>query len=263
VQHVQGEEDVHLQLTSAKGTFAFAALAALSLAACSAPSESTSAEQSRASASALHLRVQGGAPLYVTSVDPSSGLNTGQTWVKITGYFLEGETQFLFGGTPATNVTCESYVVCWAQTPPGSMLSTDETVRVEAVVEGREDLSDVQYTYTAGPACTTQLTCAGVGFGFPDMVVTCPVDVEFYDFVGTPNEVLVGAGRTRTESTNDVPRTLRACTLPSGSCTDLVVEGPSNYCGTLPPPPPNFCTQCEASGGICSTYKGKRTCIHE
>jgi hypothetical protein len=101
-----------------------------------------------------------------------------------------------------------------------------------------------------------------VAFGFPDMVVTCPSYVEFIDLAHTTSPKPGVYGTSFTTSTNDVPRTLSAC-YPyypyGGGCTDYVVEGPADYCGTLPPPPPNFCQQCVANGGYC---KGK-VCIYD
>jgi hypothetical protein len=236
------------------------------LAACSAPVDS--AESTATSASATS-----GGPIIITSLWPISGPNTGGTTINFSGQgFSTGTPQFLFGGVPGTQVQCASDTHCTAIAPPGAHLSTSQEVPVWAVVNGVSSTSPINnlaYTYDGGPPCTSQLTCSGVAFGFPDMIVTCPGAVRFYDLAGTPNETLVATAASYRTSTNDVPHTLSACA--SGylgwypdyvNCTDFVVQGPSNDCGTLPPPPPDFCTQCEDNGGTCSTYKGKKTCIY-
>jgi hypothetical protein len=59
----------------------------------------------------------------VTGATPSSGPRAGGTSVTIigSGFGLEpGETEFLFGKTPATAVTCGSFSSCTATAPAAS-----------------------------------------------------------------------------------------------------------------------------------------------
>jgi hypothetical protein len=231
--------------------------------ACSAPvsaPESTAASESAVTGSEI-----------LEDMGPDSGPNIGGTDVYFTGHFstIPGATQFLFGGKPGTNVRCSSDTHCVATSPPSDFWSTTEDVPVWAVVNGVMSSGPIKpfFTYDAGPGCKSQLTCDGIGFGFPDLIVTCAGPLKFYDFAGTPNETLVSTAASYRRSTNDVPHTLRVCDPGYYSydenCTDFVVQGPANYCGTLPPPPQNLCQQCEANGGTCSTYKGKSVCIYD
>jgi hypothetical protein len=60
-------------------------------------------------------------PPTVTSINPTSGPNTGGTIVTIIGTnFVVGATTVSFGGSAGTNVTCASITQCTATSPAGS-----------------------------------------------------------------------------------------------------------------------------------------------
>src|ERR1700691_1049761 len=127
-------------------------------------------------------------------------------------------------------------------------------------------------TLASMPSCTSVLSCSGITFGFPALVVQCTSVFNFYQFATTTNQTLVGSGMSYTSSTLDLPNALAACPGqanprgPSGgSCAYFSTFEPSHtYCGAPPPQPANFCPECKKTGGICTTLADRtKVCIHE
>jgi hypothetical protein len=114
------------------------------------------------------------------------------------------------------------------------------------------------------PNCTSTLSCSGITFGYPSLVVQCPVAVDFYQYAGTPNQELVCKScQTYTSFTLDLPNALAACA--GQSCSDFsTFEVSPTYCGAPPPQSPDFCEDCEKTGGKCTTLAdGKKVCTHQ
>jgi hypothetical protein len=209
------------------------------------------------------------APPTVSAVTPSAGPNTGGTRVEIEGTgFSTTDTEISVGFVPATGITCSSSTRCVFTTPNfedfvGS--AGPQTADIQVTVNGKVSplISRDRFTYTAGPNCTAAQSCA-TSFGFPMLILQCPVPVNFYDFATTPNQTHVGSGSSFTIPTDNVTNLLAACDPKTGSCStySTFVASPTS-CGSLPPQPPNFCKNCTKTGGICTGTIGKRYCIHE
>ena len=205
----------------------------------------------------------------VTRVVPSSGPNSGGTQLTVYGggFVTDGGTTFTLAGFPTYGVQCASDTQCTAVTPyPGYSLSA-QTFDVVATIHGV--LGNVgaassalvpadRFTYLPGPACTSALTCPGPFF--PELVVTCPRNVNFYIYPLTPAQQLVYTGTSYTALTSDIGNTLAACdgTPSYGSCTSFsTYEALWAYCGA-----PDFCQICtEWRGGMCDPGPPP-TCTH-
>jgi hypothetical protein len=207
----------------------------------------------------------------VTSLSPASGPNVGGSDIQVFGVGFDtspGGTRITFGNAPATRVTCTSSTTCTAKNPSFVGQSQRQTVAVQATAQGRTSPArppQTNFTYLAGPGCSSRLSCDNIGFGFPDLVISCPRSVDFYQFAHTINQFKAGSGTSLTVDTNDLANVVSACD-PSGSCTDFsTYEGSDSYCGSALPPNTNprvFCQQCVATGGVCSTQP-RLTCIHD
>jgi hypothetical protein len=201
----------------------------------------------------------------VTKVSPSSGPNIGGNRVEVDGapFNTTGATTISFGGNPASPVTCPTSTQCFTVAPnEGVATSVTMTATVNGISSNRWD--NLNYTYLGGPACTTNITCTGRAFGFPGLDVQCTSPANFYDLFGTPNVEFLASGVSYDFDMNDTQNTAAAC-APGGSCTSFsLYEASATYCGALPPQPPNFCKECRATGGICTTGPGGRKfCVHE
>lgn len=180
-------------------------------------------------------------PPVITALSPASGPWEGGTIVEIDGANFDpapNATQVTFYGYPSPSVSCTNSQKCFARSPNFGTLSVAEAVPVQVTVGGETSgiTSQSYFTYEPGPKCTSAFTCAGVGFGFPLLLVTCPEEVSFYDLAGTSSQVLVGTGTTYTYDTNDVGNGAMACA--NGACSYFSTIGPKDYCGPVPPPPP-------------------------
>jgi IPT/TIG domain len=205
------------------------------------------------------------APPTVSGVTPSAGPNTGGTQVEVagTGFSTIG-TEISVGFVPATGITCYSSTRCVFTTPNfedfvGS--AGPQTTDIQVTVNGKvSQLSSLdRFTYTARPSCSAALSCAA-SFGFPMLVLQCPVPVNFYDFATTPNQTLVGSGSSFTIPPTDVTNLLAGCDPKTESCStySTFVASPTYCGGTLPLQPPNFCKNCTKTGGICTGTIGKK-----
>ncbi len=87
----------------------------------------------------------------VDALDPTTGAAAGGTSVKITGQgFTHGVRSVLFGTTPATSFTADSYGQITAVAPPGSGAKT-----VTVINEGGTATSSGSFTYAAAVPETT------------------------------------------------------------------------------------------------------------
>ena len=129
-------------------------------------------------------------------------------------------------------------------------------------------------TMTSVPGCTSALSCSGITFGFPSLVVSCPSAVNFYQFANTPNQKLVCTScQSYTAATLNVANAVAACAgqtstltgFSGGSCSYFsTFEASPTYCGAEPPEPPDYCQNCVKTGGKCSTLAdGKKVCVHQ
>jgi hypothetical protein len=129
-------------------------------------------------------------------------------------------------------------------------------------------------TMTSVPGCTSALSCSGITFGFPSLVVSCPSAVNFYQFANTPNQKLVCTScQSYTAPTLNVANAVAACAgqtstltgFSGGSCSYFsTFEASPTYCGAEPPQPPDYCQNCVKTGGKCSTLAdGKKVCVHQ
>ena len=129
-------------------------------------------------------------------------------------------------------------------------------------------------TMTSVPGCTSALSCSGITFGFPSLVVSCPSAVNFYQFANTPNQKLVCTScQSYTAPTLNVANAVAACEgqtstltgFSGGSCSYFsTFEASPTYCGAEPPQPPDYCQNCVKTGGKCSTLAdGKKVCVHQ
>jgi hypothetical protein len=199
----------------------------------------------------------------ITSISPTSGVNSGGTQVTIVGarFNTSGGTQVTFGGAPAAAVSCPSTNLCYATTPVFGELDIAQTVDVQVTVASNASPTGLQdkFTFDAGPACTSAVSCAGVAFGFPNLVVDCPSTVDFYRFAGTSSQTLLGTGTSYSVQMDDVPGNVGAC-VPGGSCTDFsTFEISATYCGTVTKePPPSTCDGRKEPTSACSA--GWRCC---
>jgi len=81
----------------------------------------------------------------LTSISPSTGSASGGTRVTITGTgFVPGSTEFFFGSSAATSVSCSSSTQCTATTPAGQKNST---VAVAVNVGGVSGSNSLTYRY--------------------------------------------------------------------------------------------------------------------
>jgi hypothetical protein len=130
----------------------------------------------------------------------------------------------------------------------------------------------------SGPAkvrmlsCTSSLSCSGIAYGLPNLVLHCSSAVNFYQ--GSMNGMPVSTNATNFSSkANDVPgwgvtacsgqQPLLAGGFKGGTCTFYPAYASPTYCGALPPQPPNFCEECQKTGGTCKVVSGKKICIHQ
>ncbi len=84
----------------------------------------------------------------IGAITPHEGPRVGGTEVTVTGAGFEpgaGGTVFLFGKTPAADVTCETATQCTLLTPAGSKTGT---VKLKAVVNGKSGKPFSGFTYT-------------------------------------------------------------------------------------------------------------------
>jgi hypothetical protein len=192
----------------------------------------------------------------ISKITPASGGNSGGYQVVVTGaqFDTTGKTQISFGSTPGTNVTCPSTAQCKVTVPAAGADSFAQPTDVRVTVAGAVSPAVPQdvFTYTAGPSCTSTLTCTGVAFGFPLAIAACTTDVSFFD--ATSTNVPVGTGTTYTFDTNNVGVGASACDLGTGSCSAInTYEASATYCGAVPkPPPPLKCDGFSAPVTKCS-----------
>jgi hypothetical protein len=206
----------------------------------------------------------------VTGVSPQAGPNVGGTTVQIQGgqFDTSGRTNVIFGGVQASDVKCTS-TTCVATSPneaSGASSIVDVQVTVGPFTSYPSSSPLTKFTFLAGPQCKSEVTCQGVAFGFPNLAVTCPTSENFFLFPGTPAQQFLAAADSYTFDMNDVPHLGAACLPNGGSCTTFSLYEPSpTRCGSSsPPPPPNFCTNCQNTGGICTTASGgRKICVHE
>jgi hypothetical protein len=208
----------------------------------------------------------GGRPV-IEHIDPSSGPNSGGTTVAIrgAGFATDGGTQITFAGFPASHVTCSSESECVVLSPWAGPSSSPQVVDVQATVRGvlgdpsalssLPDQPDV-FTFTAGPSCNATQVCTELDL--PQLVVTCPGQVAFYDSPWTTVEQLVGQGASYSAGTQSCGGALSACDgAPSnGSCTSFSLQAEALECGA-----PNFCSLCKKiAHGICSSGPDPMCC---
>jgi hypothetical protein len=203
----------------------------------------------------------------ISNMTPAYGPNVGGTVVQVTGErFAVGTntTIFSFGGANAPSSNCSSSTSCTVTTPP-FLAPKANVVQVTATVgtntsawDGNQD----NFEFTAGASCTSSLSCAGITFGFPNVVLTCASTANF-SVGSSPGETSLGSGTTVTYRTDNVAGTLWACDPTRGSCTPFsTFEQNPNYCGQ-PTQPPNFCQNCVKAGGHCATEGSTHVCILE
>jgi hypothetical protein len=196
----------------------------------------------------------------VDHVEPNTGPNSGGTSVHVSGsgFALDGGTQFTFGGTPATHVTCTSDTACVVVTPPAGFATRTQAVDVQASVgSGKPGAltsattgNDV-FTYAAGPDCSTAQVCEMLGV--PRLLVTCPSQVTFFQ-LGPPDS-MVGTGTSYTSPMNC--GSLAACdgSPSSGSCSRYSLVPPAVSCGD-----PWFCDKCSKAGLYCTSGPSPLCC---
>jgi hypothetical protein len=102
----------------------------------------------------------------IFSVSPSSGAPASGTPVTVTGNYFSttpGGTSFLFGSSPATNVTCTP-IFCTMTSPPWNGDVNSITVAVIATVDGKMSQSPMNglFTYNV-PSPPSRPPCQGSG----------------------------------------------------------------------------------------------------
>jgi hypothetical protein len=209
-----------------------------------------------------------GAP-QVQAVAPNSGGNQGGATVVIQGLNFSISprgTVINFGGRAATAVNCSTTTQCTATSPPYGDGSQSFTVDVAATVASLSSQTGPQdhFTFSAGPKCTSQLTCPEKNAPFPNLQVQCPSKVRFIDSNGVQT-----LGTSTLFGTTDNAAFGRACDTSTNSCdTYNLFEVQYQFCGRPLPPPPqpaDFCAECRKTGGTCSgpTPAGQMTCVHQ
>jgi hypothetical protein len=195
----------------------------------------------------------------VTGISPTSGPNVGGTVVTITGrnFDTTGKTTVSFGGAAATGVSCSSPTQCTATSPSfGAGDNFADTVDVQVTVPGNFTTAAVaadKFTFTAGPSCTSTVTCAGIAFGFPNLVIQCPSTTDFYEFFGTPNQTLASVNTSFTVGMDNSSQIIGAC-VSGGSCTGFSnYESDPNYCGSSNNNPPPTCNGVPKPTRLCKS----------
>jgi hypothetical protein len=204
----------------------------------------------------------------IDSVTPDVGPNSGGTMVTITGsgFVVDGGTQVLFAGSPASHVSCDSSHECTLVSPFAGYQTFDQVVDVRATVGGDPGVPPSRtsaksardlFTFTAGPTCATSLVCTGIYF--PDLHVDCPSTVHFYTDPYTPYQTFVDVASSFVIHTNDTSESVGACYGdPSSSSCSLysAYEAQWSYCGAGG----NYCQLCTSCGGICGMNENGLTC---
>ena len=202
----------------------------------------------------------------ITSVSPASGANTGGYNVTVNGGLFStfpAGTKFFFNAVPAPSATCTSASSCVVQVPDSHGAAGAVSVTaIAAGFESDDQAPGAKFTYNAPPTCSSQKSCAGHVFGFPDLVLTCEAPVNFFRFAGTPSQTFVGAGSSFTFPLNEVEQKVSAC-APGGSCAYFEAsELNPSYCGAPPPQSPHYCDDCIHAGGHCITAPtGRKVCV--
>ncbi|HEX8793063.1 MAG TPA: IPT/TIG domain-containing protein [Polyangiaceae bacterium] len=193
---------------------------------------------------------------FVTRVTPDSGPNSGGTQVTIDGYgFAPGQSAVAFAGFPA-KASCASSTQCTAVSPYAGHQGYDQHVHVQVTVpasDGGQSMSPATpldvFTYTAGPQCDVNLSCAGETY-YPDMVITCPTVVTFYSQYEYQLTDVITRAATYKTGTEDFPIQIVACygDSTSTSCTTYVSVSTPFDCAS----PASICAYCKKLGGKCT-----------
>jgi len=204
----------------------------------------------------------------VDRITPEQGPNVGGTTVTIvgSGFDPDGGTEITFANAAATGVSCTTSHQCVAVSPFAGYQPFAQVAHVQATVGGTlgdpaahssETRAQDQFTYTAGPACTTSLMCSGIYF--PDLHIDCPSILQFYEEPRTQYQAFVDAGTSIVVPTDDSGETIAACFggLTDSSCTLFsAYEAQWSYCGAGG----GFCDLCMKCGGVCTMTQNGPVC---
>lgn len=199
----------------------------------------------------------------VFSVTPSIGPGTASTFVTVQGTGFGAGTTFAFGQLAATGVSCSSSTTCTMFAPPQNGFgSATEAVPVIATnsagYQSAQEPTGDSFTYQCAPSSCSSTSCGAAPNGCGG-TLSCGSCAN--------GEACINSQCCQPKTCGELGKDCGSgyadgCggTLNCGSCTYPAVCS-SGVCGGGNNG--NYCAECRATGGICTTSNGKSFCIHE
>ena len=205
-----------------------------------------------------------GVPPVVSSISPHSGPAFGGTEVQIGGAGFQPSSPIQFGTVRGVQAYCPTTANCSVYSPSG--FGQVNVTAADLFADGTpgpfgQAFSTNQFTYVGTPDCSLKDACAFYQGQPPNYTITCPVQVDFYEWSGTPvtptqpppGNLLAKDQYINTGSTTSEAVMVAACSV-----------GTTNHCASYPITYASLCYGKGGGGGggglTCSNCSGGKCC---